>query len=730
MGSCTASLRPGDLMASLPVGFFFCIMASSRRWTTVFRDSVTEGQRTGLNAFIATFLILLTLTIWPALYSSWSVQHDLGFSWRALVFSGLFVGGTLLWGLLPTSLVAPARSIWDLPLTIVTGSSLLSAGFMLLSFLLPIGPGVALFFLLLCGGIPAYVFARKKPDFLNPLRQTSLPCLLAIGIGLLAASAWSQTHLFAFEDAGQSVIYKPWSDGFLLAQTASLFSDWVQPQTMGRFDLSGFAVGFYHYGAYTAAGAFSGITNTPGLSAIDAFATPWSMFLVAMAAYALGKHWWGPWVGLASLAAAFLLPDASFYGFKLGRFGYYWLQQTGPSLAWGVALGACAILLIDAACRRGGLRLFFLGLCFAVITLLFKAQIAAILVPPLLLWGILFFPGIKKRSRVAIIVLTGITLALLALAATQFDRAPTLAFSGDWGARYLVSISHGVEEEATRHLWRQIAGSKWLLPQVALVVTVSLGVLPLIWLVAFIIRRVRKQSTASDWLPFFFLVMHLAVIFGLAPNTQGNRWELHHRPFVLIYFLFAAWCGGATLTLLLVPGRAFARRRRWSRARQRLIALPGLLSLLIVPLLLGNQILGEDLWFAKPFVFTSLSKDYLTCTDLIRRNAARTDVVQVSDNDPAGLTNALTERTAYLARADRHAARVQYASVAEARAADLTDLARAETMPAFESLLTRLPIRWYLLKPGADVSWPPAIASKPAFQCGAYRVYDLNEWRK
>ena len=727
-------------------------MALSRRVLTACRDQFTEVRRPYLNGLVATLLIIITLMIWPAVHSSWAAHHDLGISWRTLVFSIMFVGATLLWGLLPTSLVASARSIWDLPLAVVTGSSLLSAGLMLLSFLLPIGPWITLPFLFLCGGLLAYVAVQKNSDFFRPLRQCSPACLLAICIGLLAASGWSQVHLFPFEDAGQALIYKPWTDDFQLARITALFLDGVQPQTLGRPDLSGLGVGFYHYGAYAAAGAFSGITNTPGLTGLDAFAIPWNMFLMAMAAYALGTHWWGPRMGLASLAAACLLPDASFYGFKLGWFGYYWLQQTGASLAWGLALGACSILLVDAACRRAAPRLYLLGLGLGGLTLLFKAQIAAILVPPLLVWGVLFFPGIKKLDRVQLLVYIGIILAVLVLVATRLAKAPSIALSGEWGASYLRSILNGVNGEEAQRLWQQASASKWLLPQVALMLISSFGVLPLIWLVAILIRRARKQATVSDLLPLLFVLIHLAVIFGLEGNTRGNRWELHHRPFVLIYFLLAVWCGGAVLTLLLDAGRAFSRHRRKIPAPQqhpeealdtldgtlarprvmwpRLVTVAGLLSLLAFPLLLGNQIVGEQLWFAKSLAYTALPKDYLTCTDHIRRHAARTDIVQASDNDPMGITGALTERTAYLARPDLQVRKAAYSSVAAAHAAALTALATAETVQAFENLVARLPIRWYLLKPDTEVSWPASIASKPTFQCGAYRVYDLDVWQR
>ncbi len=674
----------------------------------------------GSNAILAATAIVLALTLWPAVYSSWSAGHDLGFSWRVLLFSCLFIGSALAWGLLPTSLVASAARIWDFALAVVVGSCLVSATLMVVSFLLPVAAWKILLFLLVSGGILILAATRRCPEFLDSLRTVSPACLLAICVSLFAASAWSQGHLFAFEKVGSAVVYRPWLDGFELARFAALFSLDLQPQTLGH-PLSGLAPNLYHHGPYAAAGAFSGFTQAPSLSAIDAFLFPWGVFLMGMAAYALGKYWWGEGGGLASLTVALLLPDASFYGLQVSWFGYHWLQQTSPSLSWGVAVGACSILLVDAACRRADRTLLLLGLSLALASVLFKAQIAAILVPTLSLWGVVAFSGIRIRVRLAMAGLTTAALAVLAVAVSHLSSAPSITLGHNWGLTYLEFVASGLRSESVRELWQQVTASEWVALRVPLLLLASFGALPFVYLTTVMIRGARRQSTVSDLLPLSFLIVHLAMVLGLARSTVGNAYELQHRPFVFVYFLLAVWCGGSVVSLL--------RGRSDTLSRSRLTTL-AILPLLAFPVFLGDEVLGERVWFSPAFLSTSLPQDHLACIDFIREHSAPTEIVQASDNDPNGITAGLTERRGYLSRPALLLKLDEFSTLVQERFEDLTDFRCAATMPAFSDLIDQLGIRWYLLKPWSEVSWPPAVVSAPAFRSGNYQVYDLDVWRR
>ena len=88
------------------------------------------------------------------------------------------------------------------------------------------------------------------------------------------------------------------------------------------------------------------------------------------------------------------------------------------------------------------------------------------------------------------------------------------------------------------------------------------------------------------------------------------------------------------------------------------------------------------------------------------------------------------ERAAYLARPRVNARNPRLSGVVEKRLGELRALVRADTEEELQLVVADLPIRWYLLRPGKVVSWPTAVESQPAFQCGEYRVYDLDDWRR
>ena len=193
--------------------------------------------------------------------------------------------------------------------------------------------------------------------------------------------------------------------------------------------------------------------------------------------------------------SSLLVPDASFYGLQVAWLGYYRLQQISPSLSWGVAIGACSILLVDAACRRAEPALLSLGLLLAFATTLFKAQIAAVLVPALLLWSVIAFQGLGIRVCLAIAGLTAFTLAVIVETATHLSLAPSIAFAKDRGLGYLEVIAGGIRNESTREMWQQFIASESLVPGVTLVLVASFGALPFVYLATIMIRRSRKMAT-------------------------------------------------------------------------------------------------------------------------------------------------------------------------------------------------------------------------------------------
>jgi len=673
-------------------------------------------------AAAAIALPMAAVTLWPAVYTSWSPAHNLGFSWRALIFALLFVGGSVVWGLLPLRLVPSAAPVWSFGLLLVLGGSIVAAGMTVLSFLVPVTAAEALLILVLAGAGLAFGSASQRHRLFEPLRRVSRLDILVILLSLIAVSAESPSHVFAFSDDHDAVIYAPWSDGFMLARTVGEFSQRSLPRPQGPWSLAGMEPAFYHYAAYLPAAAFSALTATPALTAVDAFAIPWSLFLVAMAAYALGGYWWGSRGAILGVALATVVPDATYYGFRNAWFGYHWLLGTSFSLPWGVAIAGCSIILVHQACRRGDLRLLCLGFVPVLGSVLFKAQVAVLLTPTLLLWTLVSFSGIARRTRLAGAAVLSGGAALAASLASGFEMAPTIALSGDRGTAYLMTLSDMIPDQADHATWVSVARGSWLAPKVLLLTWGAFGVLGLLYVALLTVRGLRKELSDYDFFPLCLLGVHFGFAFGVAGNTNGVPWELHHRPFVLVYLVLAAWCGGAVVALVSSRRTWWNGSGAWLTVFALAIAAAVLLDSSVTASAREQRLLADHLG-------TRVTKDHLACIDLIREHAVRGDVLQASDNDPGLITSGLTELTPYLGAPQRLARLHRYADVVERRLDELQRLAGAVTEEQFEQAVGALPIRWYLVTPASEVSWPSAVTMSPEFRCGDYRVYDLNKWR-
>jgi hypothetical protein len=379
-------------------------------------------------------------------------------------------------------------------------------------------------------------------------------------------------------------------------------------------------------------------------------------------------------------------------------------------------------VLVHLACRQGDLPLLGASALLTLGSVLFKAQIAVLLIPTLLLWSVVFCQGISRRRRLVVAALLSAGLGMALWLASGFQAAPTIALANDWGRAYLASTRSMIPDEAVREVWVSLTHSGWLVPRVFLLLTGAFGALGLIYVPLLLARRSTREYNDHDLFPLCLLGVHVGLALGLAGNTNGVPWEIHHRPFVLVYLVLAVWCGGAVVALLPKPRGWGGRPEAWGVVLVLLLAAAPLLER-------GTTGTAERPPLLVDHLNTRVHKDHLACIDLIREHASPSDVGQASDNDPVLITSGLTELTPYLGAPHRLQRLDRYADLVTERLADLRELMEAATEEEFEAAVGRLPIRWYLLMPDSEVSWPPRIAFEPRFRCGDYRVYDLDEWR-
>jgi hypothetical protein len=228
----------------------------------------------------------------------------------------------------------------------------------------------------------------------------------------------------------------------------------------------------------------------------------------------------------------------------------------------------------------------------------------------------------------------------------------------------------------------------------------------------------RRRITAPVLLlPAFCILIFLVMALGLALSDRGmgRPEELLHRPFVWTYFLTAAWVGGAAVL-------AFQRNDsgRSGRVLQVLIAACAL-ALLPVPAALGSGAQRHFLWgYSDLRVPTGLVRT----AEFVRAHGEPQDLAQDAEFDTYYVFRALSERRAYIVR--YWGASSPAGPEAEQRAESVFKLRGLRDAANLADVSHRLGIRWFLLRPGDKVSWPPEIVNHPAFESGGFRVYRFD----
>lgn len=546
--------------------------------------------------------------------------------------------------------------------------------------------------------------------------------LLLLSLILTAATFWSQDALGAFQDRGDAVVFKPWTDYFYQAGWIANFKHLDRPLMPSHIALSGVPMFFYHYASYQLPAAYAALTGSTAMTALCAFHAPMGVALCGMAACVLARSLWGGGAGWGAVMVLLFLPDASSYGLRHPWFGYHWLQQVAPAGLYGTAAAAMSLLCLNAACRSGSGRMMILSLGLAAGTILIKAQIAVHLLIIVALWHLATFPGYTWRKRLA---LAGgyAGLALAGMAAVHGARlAPPLAFSTSWVKTYLHDFLIGWCPGQAGGWLRAAVPRTWgfasdMAAAAPLLFVATLGAIGLVYLGFLAARRGVWRRGDARLLPLLVVAVYLLLALTLAPNASTVKEELQHRPFVLTYFVVACWTG--------CLADAAVRRLKERCPRAVRFGVPAVCAALcLVPACLGRNVTALRLPWARDFVNTPIPKDLLACTRFLREQTDPRDVVQASDNDPLHIVGSLSERRSYLARAARGSLAAQRALVRE-RAAQLDRLNRAHDARMLATEAERLGIDWYILGPDDRVDWPAPVMAAPVFRSGGYRVYRL-----
>lgn len=653
-----------------------------------------------------TSLVAVVVALWAAVAGG-------RFSFAALAAcEAAFIAFYLVGSLVSAWRSLAEGALFDLPLRLLVGYAVINSALLALAWLSPLGI-VANFSILFVVALAAFAAAR-------PTRRKGgddLVGLLTVGLSLAAATLWCQDSLHPISVDGNTVVFKPWIDGFYHAVHLRIFGEGHGAASIDDFRMAGVPARLYHYGAYLTP-AF--IRQASGIGSYTAFAgilSPLGVFFTGLGAYALIGSFWKKWPGLAAAAALLLLPDGAQQGMQNRFMSYHWLTQISPSASYGLALLALAWLFVLLGCTQGRAWQLVAGWLIAGVLALYKLHFFIASALPLLLVPPLFFRGSlapRKRAMWAVFAAALYAVALLIL--PKIPGVPSIRFDGSSVADIFALIKQFAQRGTLRDfLDGRLGPDHSLLSNLAIgtpyVLLSALGLFaPLLVVLAVCLRR--RTTPVLVVFPLLLLANFLAMFLGLALDLHSSTPdELSHRPIMIMYFVVVAWTGGAA-GLLLFESRRFA-----GMARPVLIVLC-VLSLAI-PASLGAGV--QRIWAMRMFSPVRVPIGLVRAAEYIRDHGDAQDLFQDSQFDRTYVVAAVAERKTYAART---LTIIDYnGDLLQQRIAFIDRFMELRDAPLITAAAQQIGLRWFLLNPGDQLAWPAAIAERPVFELAGYRLY-------
>lgn len=647
-----------------------------------------------------------------AAVSVWAAVAGGRFSFAALAACEVsFLAFYLVGSLVSAWRVLAVGALFDLPLRLLVGYAVVNTGLLVLAWLSPLGI-VANFAVLLAVAIAVFVAAR-------PVRRPGEGAvgLLVIGLSLAGATLWCQDSLRPISVEGNSVVFKPWIDGFYHAVHLRIFGAGHGASTIEDFRMAGVPARLYHYGAYMTPAFIRQVSGIGSYSAFGGILTPLGVFFTGLGAYALIGSFWGKWPGVIAAAALMLLPDGAQQGMQNTFMSYHWLTQISPSASYGLTLLALAWLFVLLGCIQGNRWQLVAGWLIAGILALYKLHFFIASALPLLLLPPLFFRGpLGWRKRVLWAAVCAASYAVTVVIVQKIPGVPPIRFNGSCVADILALIKGFAQRGALRDfLEGRLGPDHSLLSNLAVgtpyVLLSSLGLFaPLLVVLAVLLRR--RAAPLLVVFPLLLVANFLAMFLGLALDLHSSTPdELSHRPVMIMYFVVVAWTGGAAGLLL------FQSRRLGRVARPVVIGL-ALLSL-AVPASLGAGV--QRIWAMRMFSPVVVPLGLVRAAEYMRDHGDAQDLFQDSQFDRTYVVAAMAERRTYAARTltiiDYNGDLLQQRMAFIERLMDLRDAT------AIAAAAQQIGLRWFLLNPGDQLAWPAEIAQRPVFELGGYRLY-------
>ena len=544
--------------------------------------------------------------------------------------------------------------------------------------------------------------------------------LVLLGCAALA-TFWARQTIGAVPHAVATSIFPAWQDYYLHASEISYLRDY--PAFEGRSQyLTGIAQPLYHRGSYALPALMSLLGDMPTLGMATTYWLPVGLFLTMCGTYVFGAALGGPLTAICAVAAVFLVPDASAYGFENRFLSFHWLMQMAAGSGYAVALVLLALTAVVTAAPGRSTRSMLVAFALVAASAGFRVHIA-ILAGGTLCWLIV----LDWRPRVSVRALAWTAGAVLAgvgvlMWLESVALAPHFLTGRSHPVLFFLSVHTQASDQASPYVgWTENRSDLWKVALGFAMMLVAgcgaaLGALVAAWPTGVL----RRMGTRVGAIPLALMCASLSVILFVPTPASGDVTDFGHRPFVLVYLVVGALAGAALVHLLTGwTARRFANGHV-ATVVVGVVAVAGLTA----PWIYGAKV--QQRWWP-PYALNPMSPDAVAAAAFVRRHSTPGELILAASEDPLALLVALTERRAYLSRTSLyHLLGGTTAEVTDARAREHAALGAVTSFDQLKSFGAKTGVSWYIADTPATQVWPVAVTGRCAYCSDRVQVYDLR----
>ncbi len=560
-------------------------------------------------------------------------------------------------------------------------------------------------------------------------RSTLIDCSIIVLLGLLT-TLWTREALGSVTEAKQTGIFRVWND-FLL-QAAEIQYQINYPSFNGEsLYLSGLPQAFYHRASYSLTALFAWVSETPPLEAATYFWLPASLVMMGLGAYSLGSVLGGRLVGIVSMLALFLLPDASMYGLKNGYFAFYWLIMVAPGAGYAMALSFLALALYVVGRFQDDYRLVVIGAGVALLSVAFRIHIA---IPVVGLYVVLVVATAQMPLPWRRYHLVGAVVAAFlgfALVCESIALAPHF-FTGRIDGLLYIEAVHFATPTAYEGVFKALGeslhrGVRDLLVGYPLMLAAQYGlVLPALLASSLYLKNLRLRAHLLG-VSAGLLIVHAVITFFIPTPITGDITEWSHRSFVLIYAVLVIYTvvGISATPLFSSMSAKLLKRRNLATGLGSFLPVVGLL----IPWVYGKDVQYGSLRDGPTACATPISSGMFAAAEFIKIKSSPKDKILASNGDPDAALVALTGLQAYVSRGMLYQKMSATRALAQARVTNLIKLRKTEDYQQLAEFGKSAGVRWFVVSLD-DMPQTATFIQYAVFVNGKTAVFDLNNASK